>query len=179
MSGQGQVPEGAPSSQEMWQIIQEQRESFANFRDYVRDNMVPIQEKVFAPKRMSQREREVEVERATRSFRNPGDKRTVAFLADLKVDIKERQEALEGLNDCRAVNSEGELGDFAWDKPEVRKKFSAFVEFVAEEAEKGRRKMIELWDHYAIARDSKFGWSAVGQFKRSKTFEHGGDNVLS
>ena len=127
----------------MWQIIQEQREAFSNFRSYVRDNMVPIQEKVFAPKRMGQREREIEVERATRNFRNPGDKRAVAFLADLRIDIKERQEALEELNSCRVVDSEGELGDFAWDEPEARKKFYAFVEFVAEEAEKGRRKMIE------------------------------------
>ena len=98
------MPEVAPSSQEMWQIIKDQQEAFSNFRDYVRDNMVPIQEKVFTPKRMDQREREIEVERATRSYRNPGDKMAVAFLADLKIDIKERQEALEGLNNCSVVN---------------------------------------------------------------------------
>ena len=65
---------------------------------------------VFAPKRMTQREREVE--RATRAYRNPGDKRTVGFLADLRIDIKERQEAIQDLNSCREVSDDGELGDF-------------------------------------------------------------------
>ena len=173
MPGQDCVAEEVPSSQEMWQLFKEQQEEFKNFRSYVRDNMVPIKEIVFAPKRLDQREREIEVERATRSYRNPGDKRAVAFLADLKIDIRERQEAIKDLNKCRVVDEDGELGDFAWDRAETRKKFTAFVEYVAEEAEKGRRKMIEQWDHYAIARDSKFGWRAVDQFKRYKTVEHG------
>ena len=137
--------------------------------------MVPLEERVFAPKRMSQREREVE--RATRSYRNPGEKRTVGFLADLRIDIKERQEAIKDLNTCREVNDDGELGDFDWECEENRAKFNAFVEFMAEEAEKGRRKMVDLWDHHVIARDSKFGWTAVEQYKKSKTFDHGGEGV--
>ena len=91
-----------------------------------------------------------------------------------KIDIRERQEAIEDLNKCRVVDEDGELGDFAWERAKTRKKFSAFLEYVAEEAEKGRRKMIEQWDHYAIARDSKFCWRAVDQFKRSKPLSMGG-----
>ena len=98
----------------------------------------------------------------------------MAFLADLKIYIQERQEAIKDLNKCRVVDEDGKLGDFTWDRAETRKNFTALVKYVAEEAEKGRRKMIEQWDHYAIARDSKFGWRAADQFKRSKTFEHGG-----
>ena len=31
--------------------------------------------------------------------------------------------------------------------------------------------MLEHWDHYAVARDSKFKWQAVQQWKHPKTFE--------
>ena len=51
------------------------------------------------------------------------------------------------------------------------------MEFISEESEDGRRKMLEHWDHYAIARDSKFKWQAVQQWKRPKTFKHGADDV--
>ena len=158
-------------------MFKEQQEKFRRFQVYVRDNMVPIKEIVFGPKRLDQREREIEVERATRSYKNAADKKAVAFLADLKIDIRERQEAITDLNKTRLVGEDGQLGDFAWDKAETRQKFTAFIEYMTEESEKGRRKMIEQWDHYAIARDSKFNWKAVEQYKRSKTFEHGGDSV--
>ena len=51
------------------------------------------------------------------------------------------------------------------------------MEFISEESEDGRRKMLKHWDHYTIAHDSKFKWQAVQQWKRPKTFKHGADNV--
>ena len=93
---------------------------------------------MFTPKRLDQREREIEVERTSRSYRNPGDKRDVAFLADRKIYIWERQEAIKDLNKCRVMDEDGELGDFTWDRAETRKNQTALVKYVEEEAEKGR-----------------------------------------
>ena len=53
---------------------------------------------VLGPERLSQRERELEVARATSSFKNAADKKAVSFLADLKIDIRERQEAVKRIN---------------------------------------------------------------------------------
>ena len=166
-----------PSQQEIWDMFLDQQKKFQKFQDYVVENMVPIKELVLGPKRLSQRERELEVERHTRSYKNASDKKAVGFLADLKIDIRERQEAVCRLNKCREVEEDGSLGDFDWSRGETRKEITAFVEFIAEESEDGRRKMLKHWDHYAIARDSKFKWQTVNQWKRPKTFEHGTDDV--
>ena len=188
MSGQPAAP---PSAEEMWRIILQQRQEIsdgrkeiqkgklelASFREYVEDKMVPLEEVVFAPKRMSKKDREAEVERATRPFKSTGDKRTVGFLADLHIDVQERQEALQDLNSCRVVAEDGVLGSFKWDSPTFRDKFNSAMEYLIEEAEASRRKLVELLDHYHIAKDSKWGWTAVDQYKAGSTFDHGRDAV--
>ena len=68
----------------------DQQNKFQKFQEYVADNMIPIQELVLGPKRLSQRERDLEVERYTKSYKNASDKKAVGFLADLKIDIRER-----------------------------------------------------------------------------------------
>ena len=169
------------SHQELYKLVldqrkelEETRKELGEFRSFVRSKVVPLEERVFAPKRASHREREVE--RATRPYRSPGDKRAVGFLADLKIDLRERVEALKELNSCREEDEKtGELGEFDWEPEENRSKFTAFVNFIAEEVERGRRKMVDMWDQYAISKDSRFGWGAVSQFKKSKTFDHMGD----
>ena len=105
-------------------------------------------------------------------------KRQVGFLADLKIDIRERQEAISHLNKFREVEEDGSLEDFDWARGDTKKEITAFVEFISEESEDGRRKMLKHWDHYAIACDSKFKWQAVQQWKRPKTFEHKPDDVF-
>ena len=147
-----------------------QEKRFKDFNTYVQDNMVPIKEIVLGPKRLSQKDRELEVERVTRSYKNYADKKAVGFLADLRIDVRERAEAVARLNKFRDVLEDGSLGDFSWDKPETKKEICAFVDFVGEEAEDGRRKLLEQWDHYAIARDSKWAWATVVHYKRPKTF---------
>ena len=121
------------TNQELKELVLQQRKELAGtrkeldeFRAFVRDKMVPLEERVFAPKRLSHREREVEVERATRPYRTPGDKRTVGFLADLRIDIRERQEAIKDLNSCHEVDDDGNFGDLDWEPEENRAKFSAF-----------------------------------------------------
>ena len=113
------------------------------------------------PKRMSRKDREYEVERVTRSYKNAADKRAVGFIADWRIDVRERQEAVVCLSKFREVLDDDSLGDFSWDKEETRKEILAFVDFIGQESEDARRKLLEQWDHYAIARDSKWGWSAV------------------
>ena len=151
---------------------------FEDFNDYVKDNMVPIKEIVLGPKRMSQKDREYEVERVTRSYKRAADKKAVGFIADWRIDVRERQEAVVRLSKFREVFEDDSLGDFSWDKEETRKEILAFVDFIGQESEDARRKLLEQWDHYAIARDSKWGWSAVPHYKRPKTFEHGDDNQV-
>ena len=56
-----------PSQEQMFEMIR--------FNDYVKDNMVPIKEIVLGPKRMSQKDREYEVEIVTRSYRRSADKK--------------------------------------------------------------------------------------------------------
>ena len=77
--------------------------------------MVPMQELILGPKRLSQRERDLEVERYTRSYKNASDKKAVGFLADIKIDIRERQEAVSRLNKFRVKNDYGSLGEFNWE----------------------------------------------------------------
>ena len=108
--------------------------------------MVPIQELVLGPKRLSHRERDLEVERYTRSYKNASDKKAVGFLANLKIDIRERQEAVSRLNKFWEVEEDGSLGDFDWARGDTKKEITAFVEFISEESEDGRRKMLEHWD---------------------------------
>ena len=176
MSGQPAAP---PSVEDMWQIILQQKQEIAegrkeiqrgklelaSFREYMEEKMVPLEEVVFAPKRMSKRDRDAEVERATKAFRNAGDKRTVGFLADLRIDVQERQEALQELNSCREEAEDGVLGDFKWKSPTFKDKFNATMEYLLEEAEAARRKLVELLDHYHIAKDSKWGWTAVDSIR--------------
>ena len=188
MSGQPAAP---PTPEEMWQIIQLQkaeilegrkeiqrgRVELASFKEYVEDKMMPLEEQVFAPKRLSKRDREAEVERATRPFRNPGEKRTVGFLADLRIDVQERQEALQELNSMRSPGEGEELGDFRWRSSSFRDKLCSTMEYLLEEAEASRRKVVELLDHYHIAKDSRWGWKAVEEYKAPSTFDHGRDAV--
>ena len=63
------------SHQELFKLVLEQRKQLeetrkelGEFRSYVGSKMVPLEEKVFAHKRASYREREAEVERATKAF---------------------------------------------------------------------------------------------------------------
>ena len=56
-----------PSQEQMFEMIR--------FNDYVNDNMVPIKEIVLGPKRMSQKDREYEVEIVSRSYRRSADKK--------------------------------------------------------------------------------------------------------
>ena len=98
-------------------------------------------------------------------------------MADLKINIRERQESMERLNKFRMKDDAGVSGDFDWANGDTRSEINAFVEFISEEMEDGRRKMVDLWDHYSIARDSSHKWNTVVQCKRPKTFEHGADNV--
>ena len=180
-SEQEQVPE--LSHQELLKLVLDQRKQmeadrkeFADFRRFVGSRMVPIEDKVFALKRATNRERAAEVERATKGYTNLGDKRTVGFLADLQIDLKEKAEAFKDLSSIRSVDEEtGELGPINWDKKSNRVKIAAFLDYVAEDLERGQRKVEDLWDQYAIARDSRHGWSTVKQNKKSKTFDHMGD----
>ena len=64
-----------------------QEKRFQDFNTYVQDNMVPIKEIVLGPKRLSQKDRELEVERVTRSYKKSADKKAVGFLADLRIDV--------------------------------------------------------------------------------------------
>ena len=84
---------------------------------------------------------------------------------------------MERINKLREEQQEGGR-DFNWEDPETRAEINAFIEFISEESEDGRRKMVDQWDHYCIARDSSFKWDTVAQYKRPKTFEHGADKVL-
>ena len=99
-------------------MLKDQREEFKEFQNYVATNMVPIKDLVLGPKRLSQRERELEIARATSSFKNAADKKAVSFLADLKIDIRERQEAVERIDKLR-VEQEGGC-NFKWQDPETR-----------------------------------------------------------
>ena len=74
-------------------------------------------------------------------------------------------------------DDDGVCGDFDWSKEDTKKELNAFVEFISQESEDGRRKMVDHWDHYAIARDSSLKWNTVSQWKQPKTFKHGADNV--
>ena len=56
-----------PSQEQMFEMIR--------FNDYVKDNMVPIKEIVLGPKRMSQKDREYEVEIVSRPYRRSADKK--------------------------------------------------------------------------------------------------------
>ena len=64
-----------------------QEKRFQDFNTYVQDNMVPIKEIVLGPKRLSQKDRELEVERVTHSYKKSADKKAVGFLADLRIDV--------------------------------------------------------------------------------------------
>ena len=97
-----------PSQKQLWEMLQQQQKlveqeqkdfldqpsKFKEFTEYAADNMVPMQELVLGPKRLTQRERDLELARATSSFKNASDKKAVGFLADLKIDIRDRQEVV-------------------------------------------------------------------------------------
>ena len=117
---------------------------FEDFNEYMKDNMVPIKEKVLGPKRMSQKDREYEVERVTRSYKRAADKKAVGFIADWRIDVRERQEAVVRLSKFREVFEDDSLGDFSWDKEETRKEILAFVDFIGQESEDARRKLLEV-----------------------------------
>ena len=147
MSASEQEQEQEPqelSHQELLKLVLDQkqqmdqdRKEFAAFRSFVGSRMVPIEDKVFALKRYSNRERAAEVERATKGFTNLGDKRTVGFLADLQLDLKEKAEAFKDLSSIRRVNEEtGELGPINWDKKSNRNKIAAFLDYVSEDIER-------------------------------------------
>ena len=55
-------------------------------------------------------------ERYTRSYKNASDKKAIGFLADIKIDIRERQEAVSRLNKFRGKNDDGSLGDFVYSR---------------------------------------------------------------
>ena len=66
-----------PTNKQLLDMLKQQRKDFSEqqknvkeFQDYVVANMVPIKELVLGPKRLTQRERELEVVRATSSFKN-------------------------------------------------------------------------------------------------------------
>ena len=170
------------SHQELYKLVLDQRrelevsrKEFADFRSFVGRRTVPLEEKVFAPKRATYREREAEVERATKAYHNLGDKRAVGFLADLQIDLRERAEAFKELSSVRFKDKEtGELGAINWDRESNRDKIAAFLNFIAEDLERGERKLIDQWDQYAIAKDSRHGWATVKEFRKSKTFDHMG-----
>ena len=178
---QVEVPE--LSNQQLKQLVltlqrerEQDRREFQHFKHFVGHRMVPLEEKVLATKKYSNRERAAEVERATKRYTALGDKRTVGFLVDLHLDISEREEAFKDLASIRRIDREtGEPGPINWDKRENREKISNFIDLISEDIVRAKRKVTDLLDQYAIARDSQQGWKTVQQFKKSKTFDHFGD----
>ena len=61
--------------------------------------------------------------------------------------MRKRFKAVVHLNQFRKEEEDGILENYTWDKPETRKE--------------GKRKLLEQWDRYALARDSKWGWGPV------------------
>ena len=183
---QAQVP-AELSNQQLHQLVltiqkekEADRKDFAAFKRFVGHRMVPIEEKVFETKKYSNRERAAEVERATKRYTSLGDKRTVGFLADLQLDINEREEAFKDLSSIRRIDREtGEPGPINWDKRENLEKISQFLDFMNDDIIRAQRKVTDLLDQYAIARDSRQGWKTVQQFKKSRTFDHFGDGTSS
>ena len=74
MSDTEQVPELVKLVLDQRKQMEADRKEFADFRRFVGSRMVPIEEKVFALKRATNRERQAEVERATKGYQNLGDK---------------------------------------------------------------------------------------------------------
>ena len=63
-----------PSQEQMFEMIR--------FNDYVKDNMVPIKEIVLGPKRMSQKDREYEIDMVSMLYRRSADKKFKSMLVD-------------------------------------------------------------------------------------------------
>ena len=99
---------------------------------------------MFSPNLASYREKEAEVERATKAYKGLGEKRAVGFLAGLNIDLRVRVEVLKELNSCRYEDSKsGELGEFHWKPEGIKDKFTPFGKFIAEELERGKRKLVD------------------------------------
>ena len=76
-------------SREYEEKLERLENRFQDFNQYVQENKVPIKEIPLDPKRLSQKDRELEVERVTRSYKNPADKKAVGFIADWRIDVRE------------------------------------------------------------------------------------------